>query len=170
MSENKKIKFRLNLFDIIIIVLVIAVAAAVVITKTGIFKKDVSTSPSSSSSNELVYSAEIYDLPESTASQIKVGDKMTDKIKKVEMGEIIDVQFEPYRKLTNDFVNGNVLQTEVPNRKKAIIKIKATATETDTEILVGNSYEVKVGKQVSVIGPGYAGTGYITEIERGNAQ
>ena len=163
--SDKKIKFKLNVFDIIIIVAVIAVAAILVVPK--ILPSQNGNATTAQTQDNITYAVEIYNLPLSTAQKIKVGDKLTDKVKKFEMGEVTDVQILPYKKPANDLENGRVLQSVVPDKYKAIITIKAEATENETSILVGGGYEVKVGSSVSVIGAGYFGNGFITEVERG---
>ena len=48
--------------------------------------------------------------------------------------------------------------------------LEAECSETDTELTVGGGYLIRCGTAIQVRGPGYAGSGTILSIERGNQQ
>ena len=158
-------KLPLNLFDIIIIVLVIALAAGFIFVRL-----QGSKSADSGSSGTVEYSIELSTIAENTEGMIKPGDKIEDKIKKLYMGTFKSVEFYPATKEATDYTTGNTVYTEVPGMISARVELTADCKETDTAITVNGGYVVRIGTEVSVLGPGYSGSGYVLGVKRGEAK
>lgn len=84
------------------------------------------------------------------------------------MGEVVDVEYLPYKDFSYDNVNHRKVYTEVPGKISAYITMKSAYVDEGNVIKTAGGLEVAVGVQVSVIGPGYSGAGYIVAIDRGD--
>ena len=158
-------KLPLNLFDIIIIVLVIAVAAGFIIIKLHGGKN-----AEFENAGTVEYAIELSTMSANTEGMIKPGDKIEDKIKKLYMGEVKSVEFYPATKEATDYNTGNTVYTEVPDMISARVELIAECKETDTSITINGGYVVRIGTEVSVLGPGYSGAGYVVGVKRGEAK
>jgi len=169
--ENKTPKKKiLNLFDIIVIVVVIVIAAAVLIygyTSSRAVLDDVENAEESA---VVEYTIEICEMPESAANSVKVGDTIMDSIKNFEMGQVQSVEVSPSVKSTPDYQNGKYVESELPESYTVTVALKSACQESDSSIVVGGGYTVAGGKSINVKGPGYAGSGYILQIERSDAE
>ena len=112
------------------------------------------------------YTFEMVDNYEGFSDLIHVGDDITDNVKNYYMGKVVDVKSEPYTKLVNDIETGTVKEAVVPNRERDLVTVEANVTESASDLKVNGYYTVKVGLEVAVKGNGYAGRGYILNIER----
>ncbi len=156
-----KRKIRISLFDIVIVILIIAMAAGFLILRNH-------GSGEQNSSSELVYKIELNNLDESCQGMVNTGDRIIDKIKKNDMGEVVGVEYYPYREFSYDNVNHMKVYTDVPGKITACITLKSDCTDSGASIKTSGGFEVSVGTSVSVIGPGYSGAGYIIFIDRGD--
>ncbi len=147
----------INLFDIVIIVVICVVGFAgykyfnrekVMETKT------------------IRYTFEFVDNYEGFSELINVGDEITDNVKNYYMGKVVEVKAEPYKKLVQDKTTGTYKETVVPGRERELITVEANVTESGSDLKVNGYYTVKVGLEVAAKGNGYAGRGYILNIER----
>ena len=166
-NSPKKIKWRLNLFDVILICIVIAAAAIFLIL----------TSPrgggiSAGENITVRYKIELIEMNPTAAECIKVGDTLIDNIKKNTIGTVVSVEINPAEMISENLENGEHVLAVIPEKQTAIIEITAEATETDASITVsGGGFVLRSGLKVSVTGPGYAGSGHIIYVERdGEAQ
>ncbi|MGL4789769.1 MAG: hypothetical protein ACRCW1_00050, partial [Anaerotignaceae bacterium] len=71
-----------------------------------------------------------------------------------------------YKYLVDDTVNVMVKDTVVPERETTLITVEANATESAGDFKVNGYFIVKAGLEVAVKGNGYAGRGYILNVER----
>ena len=161
-NSPQKIKWRLNLFDVIIICFVIAAAAVFLIL----------TSPKGGgiASGEDVtagYKIELVGMTPEAAQRIKVGDVLIDNIKKYTIGTVVSVEIVPSEVISKNMETGEHVLAVIPEEKTVIIELTAEAVETDTGITVaGGGFVLRSGLPVSAAGPGYAGSGYIIFVER----
>ncbi|MBO4831140.1 MAG: DUF4330 family protein [Oscillospiraceae bacterium] len=162
-APNRRIKVKLNIFDIVIICLAIAAAAAFYFIFSGASAAGVTSQQST-----VRYTVQLDSAPDGTADLIDIGDALQENVKKFSIGTVTGVEFSQGTTLTEDHENGCFIDTPVPGYESIRITIEAPAVETDRNITVGGGFVVRVGAPVSVTGPGYAGGGYIVEIERGD--
>jgi len=157
MVKNKKFFGLFNLFDIVIAVIVLALAfGAYFFTHK---EKIVET-------KKLIYMVELNDLPSGFSENINKGDKITDNVKNYSMGTVTDFKTEPYKKLTEDYKNGKMTDSIVPDRESVILTIEADVTESESDFRVDGNFLVKAGLEANVKGPGYAGSGFIITVKR----
>lgn len=163
MEKRKKLKF-FNLFDIIVILVALALLMALFFAKKG----GQQTDAGEDSVGTVTYTLELTGMQNNAAELVKAGDKLTDKIKKYDIGTVVSVKVETSITQVEDYENGRIIDVPVSSQQTAVIVMEAPCVETNSRITVGGGYVVRVGASANVRGPGYAGTGYIIDIERGN--
>ncbi len=171
MSEKKRIKWKLNLFDIILLAVVLAAAAGLLAWKF-VSSNQTTVDPNSGvavpkGTQTVRYVVELEQLHEQTADMIAVGDEIYERTKKELMGIVQSVEVTQARTLTKNELEGTFQFAEVPERYNVIMEITAQAVENDNGIVLESGLEVRAGTSVRVLGPGYYGAGYILSVERG---
>ncbi len=157
--ENKR--FHINFFDIVIIAVVVIIAFILIyLSVSG------RISGTNGVSGQVTYTFEITDISENTRDMIHEGDVIVDKIKKYRIGKVKSVSYTPYQLSGTDYANQTRVFTDVPGRYNANIVITADCIETEDSLTVSGGFYVRVGTEVSILGPGYSGSGYIIAIER----
>lgn len=171
MSEKKKIKWKLNLFDIVLLVVVLVAAAGLLAWKFAGSNQTVVDPDSGVSvpkgTHTVRYVVELEQLHEQTAQMIAEGDELYERTKKEFMGTVETVEVAPARTLTKNELEGTFQFVEVPERYNVTMEITAQAVESDEGIVLDSGLEVRAGTAVRVFGPGYYGAGYILSVERG---
>ena len=153
--ENKK--HKINIFDIVVVIVVAVIAIA---GYKYLHREKIAETKT------IRYTFEMVDNYEGFSDLIHVGDDITDNVKNYYMGKVVDVKSEPYTKLVNDIETGTGKEAVVPNRERDLVTVEANVTESASDLKVNGYYTVKVGLEVAVKGNGYAGRGYILNIER----
>ena len=167
MEDNptkRKIKWRLNLFDVIFIICVL-IAAVLIINYAG--RSDGSI-VSSGSSETVVYTIELQGMSGDAAFMIKPGDSLIDKIEKRPVGTIVSVEIMPSTIAQKNLLTGERIITPQPNKMDAVIVVTTDASVTESQISIGG-FVVRVGLWVAINGPLYTGNGYVIDIERSDA-
>lgn len=158
MNNVKKKKFRINIFDVVIVVIVLALAVGLyAFTHRGKVAQQ---------TKKITYLVELRNLPEGFTNLISEGDKLTDNVKNYYMGKVLKVETVPYVTFSNDIPNVQVKEVAVEGRENAIITVEADVIESDMDFKLSSGFTVKGGLEANVKGRGYAGSGYILEIER----
>ena len=171
MSEKKRIKWKLNLFDIVLLVVVLAAAAGLLAWKF-VGSNQTEVDPNSGitipkGTHTVRYVVELEQLHQQTAEMIAQGDEVYERTKKELMGTVQSVEVAPARTLTKNELEGTFQFAEVPERYNVVMEITAQAVENDDGIVLESGLEVRAGTAVRVLGPGYYGAGYILSVERG---
>jgi hypothetical protein len=162
----RKMKLRLNLFDIIFIACALAVAALILLYSS---RSDGGTSIIMSGSSEtVVYTIEFQGMFPGTAELIAPGDALVDRVERRAVGTVVSVELMPSTTSQKSFITGNRYIVDVPGMTDAILVVSANAHVTEALINV-NGFAVRVGTRVSINGPLYSGIGFIIGIERGDA-
>ena len=161
-SEKKKpiiLRF-LNLFDIILILAAIALVAVL------FFGKNQSPDAPTAEVSTITYTIELTGLFSDAAELIEPGDSLVDRIKKYDLGTVVDVEIVPFLRQSEDHVNGGLIETELSMQNSAILTVSSACTQTATAVTLAGGYVIRVGTSVNVKGPGYYGSGYVLSIER----
>ena len=82
------------------------------------------------------------------------------------MGEVVSCEFYPMRKESVNLQTGDTLYPEVPGLYAAKITLKAECSDTGSSLVTGGGFEVRTGTEVSILGPGYGGGGYVINVIR----
>lgn len=171
MSEKKRIKWKLNLFDIGLIVVVLVAALGLLAWKFA-GSNQTTVDPDSGvtvpkNTQAVRYVVELEQLHRQTAEMIAQGDEVYERTKKEFMGTVQSVEVAPARTLTKNELEGTFQFAEVPERYNVVMEITAQATDRDDAIVLESGLEIRAGTSVRVLGPGYYGAGYILSVERG---
>lgn len=171
MSEKKRIKWKLNLFDIGLIIVVLVAALGLLAWKFA-GSNQTTVDPDSGvtvpkNTQAVHYVVELEQLHRQTAEMIAQGDEVYERTKKEFMGTVQSVEVAPARTLTKNELEGTFQLAEVPERYNVVMEITAQATDRDDAIVLESGLEVRAGTSVRVLGPGYYGAGYILSVERG---
>ena len=171
MSEKKRIKWKLNLFDIVLLAVVVVAAGGLLAWKfmgsnqTVVDPNSGVTVPKGT--YPVHYVVELEQLHEQTASMVAVGDELYERTKKELMGTVQSVEVSQTRTLTKNELEGTFQFAEVPERYNVVMEITAQAVDNPDGIVLESGLEVRAGTSVRVFGPGYYGAGYILSVERG---
>ena len=161
--EKRAIKWKLNLFDIIFIACAL-VAAVFLLRFSGRSAGSVGVLPSGSQET-VIYTIELQGMIDDAALLVKEGDTLIDKVEKRALGKVISVKLAPATTIQKDFITGDFIVAEIPQRTDVTIVATAQATVTDSRISV-DGFAIRVGTRVSIDGPLYNSAGFITDIER----
>lgn len=159
-TNNKKVSKKINFFDLIILVIVIL---AIIFVSILYYSKDKKVVDNS---NKMTYVLELVNNPLGFSELIKVGDSLTDSIKNFSMGKVIKVEKTPQKTILNDLVNNIIVESDIPDKERVVLTVEADVVDDGMDLLIENSYDIRVGKDIYVKGNGYAGVGYILEIKR----
>ena len=161
----KKIRWRITVFDVLIMAVVVVAAAAALLVwrSTGGSSK---TPSSALNTHTLRYTIELTGMAGDTADLVSEGDTIIDSTKKYIMGTVLSVDVTVTTTATKNLETGGKVNSEVPDKHTATIVLECTCTETDAQIYTTSGYLVRVGEEVQATGPGYAGLGYVIDIER----
>jgi len=159
---REKIKWRLNLFDVIFLIIALAAAAVIII-----YSLDLGGSIIGGGSREtVVYTMEFREMLPEAAELIKPGDTLIDKVERRPLGTVLSVELTPSLLSQKDWVTGNLVVSEYPGRTTAIVVISSQASVTDRRITLDGGFIVRVGKWATANGPLYNGSGFVLHIER----
>ena len=171
MSEKKRIKWKLNLFDVALLVLAVAIAGGLVAWKF-LGSNQTQVDPESGitvtkGTKTIRYVVELEQLHKETADMVQEGHELYERTKRELMGTVEKVDKIPTEILTRNETAGVFEFVEMPERYNVIMHITAQATENENSIVLESGLEVRAGTAVRVFGPGYYGAGYILAVERG---
>jgi len=162
--EQKKAKFRfhLNLFDCIVILAALAVAVLLVYSRMK--PQETADAPAAAKQQ---YTILLRKTVAGTGALVKQGDALVDAVKNFDLGRVVSSQTKPaVRSILNED-EGCYVTAEIPGYEDIYIVVESTSTVNDSQVLLGSGYEVRVGNDIFVRGPGYLGSGKVYAIERG---
>lgn len=168
--ENKKKKGILRIFNLFDLILIAVAAALAAVLLVSLGDKSSGITGPVQTQTQIRYTVELTGIENGAASLIKAGDPVVDKIKKYSMGTVESVEVTPTVRSVPDETSGVIKTSLVPGQETATVVITATASETDRDITVDGGYIIKVGLPVSVRIPGLSASGFILDVERGDAQ
>ncbi len=156
MDESKK-KFRINFFDIVIIAIVACIGIGLYVFT----HRDTALE-----TKQITYKIELNGVVKGLADYIHEGDVLYENTKNYKMGSVVSVETVPYSTIIPDYENNEYKDSVDPTCESVIITLNADVTETDSAYAVDGQFIVRAGTDIFVKGPGYAGEGYVIEIER----
>lgn len=160
--EERKFRLKLNLFDGVVILLA---AAAALFLLWRAARPEVPVQPDPETTATIRYTVRIQRWEPGTSGLIREGDQISDNIKNYEVGRVVSAQAVPAQSLVLDIPNQRFVRTEIDGLEDVLLTIEAPCVVTDTAIVVGGGYEVRVGAAVYLRGEGYMGSGPIIAIE-----
>ena len=164
-NKSNRRRWRISIFDIIIIAVVI-IAAVLFLKLTN--RGNTTATDTSTTSSTIKYKVELDYMIPGSAELIQVGDEINDGTTNVYIGKILSVDIAPTKSSVKNSITGEYIIQEVPNRYNAVITVEGPCEITEQSITVNNSFLLRVGTSARVRGPGYAGTGTVIGIDRGD--
>lgn len=159
-KENRK--WRPNIFDAVIVLIGAAVMALIVLVLR----------PAAANVNKteaLEYTVELINMPEGTWRNIQAGDALIDNVKNLDLGTVVSCEAVPYTMSMAKADGSAVVESAVPNYESIHIVVRSHMSLTDKAVITSGGFTVRVGTDVYVKGPSYAGSGYVIAVERGEA-
>ena len=156
-QNNHKFRLRLNLFDAIILVAVLLVGAAA--AWIGL-RSGGETAPTAAS---VRYTVLFQKMKEGESALIQPGDQL---------GSVVSVEARPAEVQVLDQERQVYVNAVLEGYEDVYVTVESTCTTSGDggALLLGGGYDFRVGQLAYVRGPGYMGSGPVTEIERGAEQ
>lgn len=136
---------KINIIDILIIVVIVAGIAAVGLIKS-------SGTGTAADAKKLV-TLEITEKHEGFSENVVIGDTVTEKVEKNQIGVVVGVEATPCERNSYDRQTGEATVITIPERENVYVTMEVDADA-----------EVAVGKTLSIITKHFTGSGYVTEI------
>ena len=88
-------------------------------------------------------------------------------MKNFDLGRVVSSETKPaVRSILNED-EGCYVTAEIPGFEDIYIVVESTSNVSDSQVVLGSGFEVRVGEDIFVRGPGYLGSGKVYAIERG---
>lgn len=157
---NRKIRF--NFVDLLILA-VIALAAVLLLY---VFVWSGRTPETAQTQyTDIEYVVEIQRIDEAFVSQVRVGQAAEDLVERKQIGTIRWVETTPAQDINFNFTTGQEEYSEVEGKVNLYLTISAQAIETESSYTV-DSYEIRVGRLVSLLLPNFQCNGYCIELTK----
>lgn len=131
----------INIVDLLIIVLLLALVAV------GVKRFGNKAAVGEATTKKGVITAEIKDVRDVTAKNVKVGDPIYDYDKGTLIGKILTAEVEPYKDKTE--YQGKFFNSEVPGKYRVIMTIDADVKETQDFYQVGTE-QIRIGAEMRI--------------------
>ena len=160
-QNNAKFRLRLNLFDAIVLVVVLAAGAVV-----AWFGLQSSGSDASPSSRTIQYTVLFQQMEPGSSALIEPGDQLVDTVKNYSLGTVVSVRVEPAVVQVLNQETQTYVDAVLEDYEDVYVTVESTCTENEDALLLDGGYDFRVGQTTYVRGPGYMGSGPVTEIVR----
>jgi len=151
-------KPRFNIIDALVILAIIAAIAAAVwfFTSTGFGHE-----------RYVYFVVEFQEQMPDFEDKITAGfapeAEVRDSIRNLFLGHVWDVHSQPAVLITFDNTTNSFISETIPDRYDVYVTIRGVGTENESAIM-SNGNIVRVGQEMFIVGNGYAGIGFITQI------
>ena len=160
-QHNHKFRLRLNLFDAVILVAVLLAGAA--LAWFGLQSEGGETAPSA---RPVQYTILFQSMTEGSSGLIQPGDPLVDTVKNYKLGSVVSVRAEPAVVQVLDQESRTYVDAELAGYEDVYVTVESACTQRDDALLLDGGYDFRVGQTAYVRGPGYMGSGPVTEIVR----
>ena len=160
-QNNAKFRLRLNLFDAIVLGVVLAAGAVV-----AWFGLQSSGSDASPSSRTVQYTVLFQQMEPGSSALIEPGDQLVDTVKNYSLGTVVSVRVEPAVVQVLNQETQTYVDAVLEDYEDVYVTVESTCTENEDALLLDGGYDFRVGQVAYVRGPGYMGSGPVTEIVR----
>lgn len=137
---------KFNIIDILIVALVLIAVVGVALLKSG--------GTAVEESGKKLVTLEITEKHIGFSENVVIGDKVTEKVHKKQIGTVVGVEVASCEKNSYDRITGKPTVTIIPERENVYVTME-----------VAEDTEAYVGKVLSVITKHFAGSGYVTEVK-----
>ena len=166
-STQKKHKF--NAVDAAIIIVIVAIIGTAVFFFARGNDDQASFAPQT---YDIEYVIEFRDIRDEFADNFKIGDKVTDAQELSHIGEIVAVEITDATYSASN-ATGELVISDYPDYSNVSVTVSASAYVGSLgRFIVGEGYDIAIGKPIDVRTPNYTGTAYCTQIRQieGGAQ
>ena len=165
MEQNTpKFRLRLNLFDAI--VLVVVLLAGAVLVWFGL--RSSGSEAASPTTRTVQYTVLFQRIREGNSALIEAGDPLVDTVRNYNLGTVVSTRVEPatYQVLNQE--TQTYVDAVLEGYEDVYITVESTCTESGSgdALLLDGGYDFRVGQTINVRGPGYLGSGRVTQIVR----
>lgn len=147
----------LNLLDLIIIIA--AIFAAILIFKY------ISGNAVKGTRQTIHFTVELNDVTDAFVDKIQPGDEIKDSIKGYYLGTVSRVTKKPFTLVNWDSNDNIYIKSDVPDKNTVLVEIKANGLIDGDKSIHAGEVPVRVGKEMSIKGKGYARTGYVVDLQ-----
>lgn len=131
----------INIVDLLVIILILAIVAV------GVKRFGTKAAVGEATTKKGIITAEVKDVRDVTANNIKAGDKIFDYDKGTYLGKIVTAEVEPYKDKTE--YQGKFYNSEVPGKYRVIMTIDADVKETEDFYQVGTE-QIRIGAEMRI--------------------
>ncbi|WP_297393377.1 DUF4330 domain-containing protein [uncultured Peptoniphilus sp.] len=131
----------INIVDLLVIILLLALVAV------GVKRFGNKAAVGEATTKKGVITAEIKDVRDITAKNVKVGDPLYDYDKGTLIGKILTADVEPYKDETE--YQGKFYNAEVPGKYRVIVTLDADVKETQDFYQVGTE-QIRIGAEMRI--------------------
>ena len=163
MEQNTpKFRLRLNLFDAI--VLVVVLLAGAVLVWFGL--RSSGSEAASPTTRTVQYTVLFQRIREGNSALIEAGDPLVDTVRNYNLGTVVSTRVEPatYQVLNQE--TQTYVDAVLEGYEDVYVTVESACTVGDDSLVLDGGYEFRVGQVTYIRGPGYMGSGPITEIVR----
>ena len=160
MTEGKR-SFRINIVDILITIVLAAVIAVGAIMIANAFGVDASTDKENFT---VEYTLQFSSLRPEFAEKAQAGDIVVEAAKRLGLGTIKSVEYEPHVIDVYNKETGEMQRTEHPDYITLRITIVADGYLSD-EMYYVNGVKIAVGTGMSIHTKNFCGTGYVSSMQ-----
>ena len=160
--ENKKLFGKINLMDIILI-LIIAVVG--IIAYKVVFQSETTVSLGAKYYTTTC-TIRLEGLPEGASGYLTVGSDIYDNETNTYIGKLIDAKSGDYMAIRVNRETDTFVEAKIPDQETVYITMEVSVSDQGADLITSNNYYIKVGKALSIRSGNFAGSGYITTIER----
>ncbi len=137
---------KINIIDIIIVLVIVAAVAAAMLMK-------IDDSTAIVAQGKKIVVLELTEKHVGFSENVIIGDKVTEKVEKKEIGTVTGVETKPCERNSYNYITGKAVVADIPERENVYVTIG-----------VDKSANVAVGKQLSVITKHFSGSGYVVGV------
>ena len=105
-------------------------------------------------------------MTEGSSELIQPGDPLVDTVKNYQMGSVVSVRAEPAVVQVLNQETQTYVDAVLEGFEDVYVTVESTCTDSGEALLLDGGYDFRVGQTTYVRGPGYMGSGPVTEIVR----
>ena len=160
--ENKKLFGKINFLDILIVVVILVVG---VFAYKKLFTEGGKVSIAAKYETTTC-TIKVDNAPVGSDKYLKIGADVYDNETNTYIGKLVSYEVDDYYTIRENKEAGEFVKVAVPDLISCYLKVEVSVSDAGGDLITNNNYYVKVGKKVDARCYNFAGSGYITFIER----
>ncbi|MBR6253295.1 MAG: DUF4330 family protein [Clostridia bacterium] len=160
--ENKKLFGKINFLDILIVVVILVVG---VFAYKKLFTEGGKVSIAAKYETTTC-TIKVDACPVGSDKFLEVGADVYDNETNTYIGKLLSYEVDDYYTTRENKESGEYVKVAVPDKITCYLKVEVSVSDAGGDLITANNYYVKVGKKVDARCKNFAGTGFITIIDR----